>query len=63
MGTIDDFLKANNFVDLIEKENQFKISCLEEIAFKNKWIDKKNIQNRINFYGKDHKISKYLVSL
>jgi glucose-1-phosphate thymidylyltransferase len=28
-----------------------KIACLEEIAFYNKWIKRKEIQNSIKFYG------------
>ena len=29
-----------------------KIACLEEIAFLNGWIKKKQIKNQINFYGR-----------
>ena len=50
-GSIEDFYKTSNFVSAIENRQGFKIACLEEIAFKNKWIKKKNILNAINFYG------------
>tara|TARA_A100001015_G_C15031584_1_gene733585 strand:- start:2679 stop:3548 length:870 start_codon:yes stop_codon:yes gene_type:complete len=50
-GSIEDFYKTSNFVSAIENRQGFKIACLEEIAFKNKWIEKKNILNAINFYG------------
>jgi glucose-1-phosphate thymidylyltransferase len=51
-GTLADFLETSNFVSLIEKRQDLKIACLEEIAFNKKWIDKNNIKNSINFYGK-----------
>ena len=51
-GTLVDFLETSNFVNLIEKRQDLKIACLEEIAFNKAWIDKNNIKNSINFYGK-----------
>jgi len=51
-GTLADFLETSNFVNLIEKRQDLKIACLEEIAFNKAWIDKNNIKNSINFYGK-----------
>ena len=50
-GSIDDYYDTTSFVSAIQKRQGFKIACLEEIAFKNKWIKKKNILNAINFYG------------
>tara|TARA_Y100000389_G_scaffold67858_1_gene64285 strand:- start:287 stop:1027 length:741 start_codon:yes stop_codon:yes gene_type:complete len=38
-GTVESFLEASLFVSSIEKENNIKISCPEEIAFNNKWIN------------------------
>ena len=40
-GSIKDFYKTSNFVSVIENRQGFKIACLEEIAFLNKWIGKK----------------------
>ena len=61
-GSIKDFYNTSAFVSALEKRQGLKIACLEEIAFNNKWINKKNIVNAINFYGKcDY--SKYLSSL
>ena len=51
-GSIDDFLGTSNFVQTIEKRQGFKIGCLEEISYKNKWINKKQIIQNIKFYGK-----------
>ena len=44
-GTLADFLETSNFVNLIEKRQDMKIACLEEIAFNKTWIDKNNIKN------------------
>jgi len=61
-GSIKDFYNTSAFVGALESRQGLKISCLEEIAFNNKWINKKNIQNAISFYGKcDY--SKYLSTL
>ena len=50
-GSIDDFYKTSAFVSAIENRQGVKIACLEEIAFSNKWIGKKEIKNAIKFYG------------
>jgi glucose-1-phosphate thymidylyltransferase len=50
-GSINDFYTTSNFVSTIENRQGFKIACLEEIAFTNKWIKKKEIINSIKFYG------------
>ena len=44
-----------------ERQNQ-KIGCLEEIAFKKKWINKILLKSRIKFYGKNE-YSEYLNEL
>ena len=61
-GSIEDFYKTSNFVSAVENKKRFKIACLEEIAFKNKWINKKQINKAIKFYGKC-KYSTYLKNL
>ena len=50
-GSIEDFYKTSAFVSAIENRQGFKIACLEEIAFNNKWIDKKQLIRAIKFYG------------
>ena len=61
-GNIKDFYNASNYISAIENRQGFKIACIEEIAFKNKWINKKNIANAIKFYG-NCEYSKYLNSI
>ena len=50
-GSIEDFYKTTNFVSAIENRQGFKIACIEEIAFNNGWIKKKDILSSIKFYG------------
>ena len=61
-GSIEDFYNTSAFVATLEKRQGLKIACLEEIAFSNKWINKKNILNAIKFYGKCS-YSQYLSTL
>ena len=51
-GSIEDFYKTSAFVSAIENRQGFKIACIEEIAFNNNWIRKKEILAAIQFYGK-----------
>lgn len=51
-GSISDYYKTSAFVQAIQNRQGVKIACLEEIAFLNGWIKKKQIKNQINFYGK-----------
>ena len=50
-GTAKDLFDASLFVSTIEKRQGLKIACLEEIAFRNKWITKNSIVKSIKFYG------------
>ncbi len=61
-GSMDDFYKTSTFVSAIENRQGLKIACLEEIAFNNKWIQKKHLKRSIKFYG-NCDYSKYLAKL
>ena len=61
-GSIEDFYKTSNFVSAIENRQGLKIACIEEIAFLNKWITKKEVRSSINFYG-NCEYSNYLKKL
>ncbi len=61
-GNISDFYDASNFISTIENRQGLKIACIEEIAFYNNWINKKQLKNAIKFYG-NCEYSKYLKSL
>lgn len=61
-GTHDSLSEASTFIEVIEKRQGLKIACLEEIAFKQGWIDSKKLKEVAqpmlkNEYGK------YLISL
>ena len=61
-GSIDDYYDTTSFVSAIEKRQGFKIACLEEIAFRKRWINKKDLLESIKFYG-NCDYSKYLKNL
>lgn len=42
-GTHDSLSEASTFVEVIEKRQGLKIACLEEIAYKQGWIDEKKL--------------------
>jgi glucose-1-phosphate thymidylyltransferase len=61
-GTHDSLLEASHFVQTIEKNQGFKISCLEEIALSKKWIGTKENEKNIEFYGSNN-YGQYLKNL
>ena len=42
-GTHDSLMEAGQFVQTIEHRQGYKVACLEEIAFRNKWISKEKL--------------------
>lgn len=42
-GTHDSLIDAGQFVQTIEHRQGYKIACLEEIAYNNKWISKEKV--------------------
>jgi len=61
-GTFDSLIDAGQFVRTIEKRQGFKISCPEEIAWRNGWLNKKDIYE-IAKKIKDVNYKKYLLNL
>tara|TARA_B100001063_G_scaffold238252_1_gene260233 strand:+ start:308 stop:1180 length:873 start_codon:yes stop_codon:yes gene_type:complete len=61
-GSISDYYKTSAFVQAVENRQGLKIACIEEIAFLNGWINKKEINNQIKFYG-NCEYSNYLKNL
>ncbi len=51
-GTMDSLVEAANFVQMASKRQNIVISAPEEIAFKNKWISKKQLMKSAERYGK-----------
>ena len=42
-GTHESLLEAAQFVETIEKRQGYKVACLEEIAFRNKWLTEQQV--------------------
>lgn len=51
-GTFDSLNDASEFVRVIEKRQGFKIGCIEEIAFRNKFINEEKLLETAVKYGK-----------
>lgn len=51
-GTMDSLVEAADFVQMIEKRQGVKISAPEEIAYRNRWIDKATLMQSAERYGK-----------
>lgn len=51
-GTMDALAEATEFVKVIENRQGIKISAVEEIAYKNGWIDKEKLIKSAEKYGK-----------
>jgi len=43
-GTHDSLMEAGQFIETIEKRQGLKVACLEEIAYRMKYIDKEQLQ-------------------
>lgn len=44
-GTHDSLIEASQFIHTIEKRQGLKVACLEEIAFKNGWLNREKIKD------------------
>ena len=61
-GTHDSLSEASTFIEVIEKRQGLKIACLEEIAFKQGWIDSAKLKEVAQSMLKND-YGKYLMSL
>ncbi|CAM3894795.1 MULTISPECIES: glucose-1-phosphate thymidylyltransferase RfbA [Rahnella] len=43
-GTHDSLIEASSFVQTVEKRQGFKIACLEEIGWRNGWLDDEGVK-------------------
>lgn len=51
-GTMDSLVEASDFIQMVEKRQGIQISAIEEIAYKNGWIDKETLLVSAERYGK-----------
>ena len=61
-GTFESLHAASSFIKIIEERQGFKVSCLEEIAWRNNWISDKDLAALADGYGPSEYKS-YLLSL
>jgi len=61
-GTHDSLLEASQFVQILEKRQGVKISCIEEIAYRMGYIDKANLLE-LGQEMKNNSYGKYLIRL
>ena len=58
-GTHESMLEASNYIHTIEKRTGLKIACIEEIAYKLGYINKKKLHHIIDYIG-DNQYGDYL---
>ena len=48
-GTFDSLLEASNFISLVQSRQNTIVACPEEIAYRNKWINKSDVKRVAKF--------------
>jgi len=61
-GTVDSLNDAANYVKSVEQKIQFKIGCIEEVAFRKGWIDRVQLKNLAEALG-NNEYANYLINL
>ena len=61
-GSVDTLLDASNYIRVIEQRQNLKIACLEEIAWRQKWISDEKMANAAAFF-RNSSYGEYLKSL
>jgi glucose-1-phosphate thymidylyltransferase len=61
-GTHESLMEASNFVSTIQKRQGFKVACLEEVAYRQGWIDSSQLEKIASTLARND-YSHYLLSL
>ncbi len=61
-GTNESLSEASTFIEVLEKRQGLKISCLEEIAWRNGWIDSRHLRE-VAEAMKNNQYGQYLLKL
>jgi len=61
-GTHDSLLEAGEFVRMIQKRQNIQLACLEEIAWRNRFIDERQLRARAELFSKT-RYGRYLGNL
>lgn len=51
-GTFDSLIEAGEFINVIEKRQGLKIGCIEEVAYRNGWINDEQMEKLAQLYMK-----------
>ncbi|WP_018306889.1 glucose-1-phosphate thymidylyltransferase RfbA [Desulfitobacterium hafniense] len=62
MGTPESLLQASNFIQTVEERQGLKIACPEEVAYRNGYIDEKQVERLANFFPENN-YGQYLYTL
>ncbi|EDP8630018.1 glucose-1-phosphate thymidylyltransferase RfbA [Salmonella bongori] len=61
-GTHDSLIEAGSFVETVQKRQGMMVACPEEIAWRNGWLNDKNLFDRANMLQKTH-YGQYLLKI
>lgn len=61
-GTFESLLEASQFVHTVEKRQGYKVACLEEIAWRNGWLNTEELFERARALDNSN-YGRYLISL
>ncbi|EAX8457659.1 glucose-1-phosphate thymidylyltransferase [Salmonella enterica] len=61
-GTHDSLIEAGSFVETVQKRQGMMVACPEEIAWRNGWLNDKNLFERANMLQKTH-YGQYLLKI
>jgi glucose-1-phosphate thymidylyltransferase len=62
-GTVEDMHEVSKYIASIDRIQNFKIACLEEIALIKNWISRKNLINNLKKENINNEYSKYLKNI
>lgn len=61
-GSVNSMNEAANYVKSVEEFINYKIGCIEEIAYRQNWIDNSQLSNLVNSLGKNS-YATYLIDI
>ena len=59
-GTHENLLEASTFIEVIERRQGLKVACIEEIAYEQGYINKKQLKNLAKVFS-NNQYGQYLL--